>query len=627
MSLDAGTEKSDRLNSAIASLSQGVVSSVADPFMRDIVIWTRLQKNMDVPLDAWKGFLLRKKAWPMTANFQARFEKEFYIQSASSSDLLGFFRALPPRSAEGKILYLRALKNKNLTKELAQAAKLYWTDTSMTSEQEKEFLDLGGPYLKQANHDLRLQNLIKKQDTMGGKRMMARVSPRWRVIGSACLLFLSPDEKKIPTYETWVRRRGVPELLSWCYMRYLIRTKQYRRVPDVFKHLPKKLEDPLLFYKLRVMSVRELMEVQRYTQAANLMKNHQLTPKDIVPYTDALWHVGWIYAAFLDKPKQAQPYFEKFLKHVKTPISVPRGHYWMGRTYESLHNKKAANTHYRLAAKHKASFYGQLAAHKVGVKPTPKLLALPTVSSAAQKKFESKEQVRALSFFRLMGDEGYTYTKIFLLSLVPTTKTAEAKKALLRLAYAHHPSVTVDIARAFWLQNEPFALLKLSYPLCKLPKIPKEDQAIALAIIYKETRFDTYAIGDAGERGLMQVMPNTAVLEAKKLGVQHTPDKLFEPDHNILLGIAHYKRHEESFTSYPLSISAYNAGGKAVEGWKQRILSGHQTVYGKRFNKLDYYVNLTESIPYDSTRGYVQRFLEAKAIYRDRLGLPFIVRP
>ncbi|TGW14729.1 lytic transglycosylase domain-containing protein [bacterium NHP-B] len=606
--------------------SFGDVSVVADPLIRDVVIWTRLQKNMDVPYGDVFGLMKRRGHWPGLGAVQIRLEKRMVDDPLPLRDVLAFFEARPPVSPTGKLLYAEALYKAKKRQRLSTVVKDYWVTSRFAEGQEKQFFSLARPWLTQHHHEQRLQHLIIARDVESAWRMLPKVSKPWRVRGKTCIALLDPKATP-PRYRSLVHGGRMEELVAWSYMRYLARTRQFRKVPDVFAYLPKHLEDPELFHSLRMMSARELLEMGRYREAVRLLNNHQIAPTKILMYSDIQWHLGWVWFSFLDNTQKARPYFERFLKIVKTPISLSRGHYWMGRLYETEKKKDKSTWHYRKASRHKAAFYGQLASYKLGITPIPTLKGLPAVPTAARRKLNQQSCAKAARLLSTLGPDGLIGTKMFLQTLVPSMKTPMEKKALLRLAHDIHPSVVVDISRAFWIKGDPFVPMRCSYPLCKLPNLSREDKAVALAIIYKETRFDPYVTGDAGEKGLMQVMPNTAVMEAKALNVHHHPDKLSEPAHNILLGMAHFKRHQKQFNFHPLTISAYNAGAKAVLGWEKRIFSKKRTVFHKHFPRfIDYYVNLTESVPYESTRGYVQRFLETYAIYRSRLNLPFVLK-
>lgn len=81
------------------------------------------------------------------------------------------------------------------------------------------------------------------------------------------------------------------------------------------------------------------------------------------------------------------------------------------------------------------------------------------------------------------------------------------------------------------------------------------------AVIRVESGFDYRAVSPKGARGLMQLMPETAVL----LGVRDS----FDPRENIDAGTRHLRALMERFRyDLRLSLAAYNAGEKAVVAFR-----------------------------------------------------------
>ena len=55
------------------------------------------------------------------------------------------------------------------------------------------------------------------------------------------------------------------------------------------------------------------------------------------------------------------------------------------------------------------------------------------------------------------------------------------------------------------------------------------DPFVILGLMRLESKFDTYCVGGLGERGLGQLMANTAEPVARNMGIEYDPDNLFEP--------------------------------------------------------------------------------------------------
>ncbi len=94
------------------------------------------------------------------------------------------------------------------------------------------------------------------------------------------------------------------------------------------------------------------------------------------------------------------------------------------------------------------------------------------------------------------------------------------------------------------------------------------DPALILAVIAVESKGDPDARGSAGERGLMQLMPATAIEEAGFLGFPEPAEvDLFDPETNITLGAAYLRKQLYRFTRPSLALAAYNAGPARLQGW------------------------------------------------------------
>ena len=74
---------------------------------------------------------------------------------------------------------------------------------------------------------------------------------------------------------------------------------------------------------------------------------------------------GWISLSFLNDPYIALQHF-KILRRMKGyPISLARGAYWIGKTYEKIGNEKLATKFYEEGSKFLTTYYGQLSFSKI----------------------------------------------------------------------------------------------------------------------------------------------------------------------------------------------------------------------------------------------------------------------
>ncbi len=101
------------------------------------------------------------------------------------------------------------------------------------------------------------------------------------------------------------------------------------------------------------------------------------------------------------------------------------------------------------------------------------------------------------------------------------------------------------------------------------------DPFVILAIMRVESVFDPYAVGALGERGLGQLMDNTARPVAQNLGIPYDPDRLFEPEYNILLFTTQLKYLYDFYEgNIHKTLTAYNRGQYGLE----RFIASRSTI-------------------------------------------------
>ncbi|NPV28423.1 MAG: lytic transglycosylase domain-containing protein [Firmicutes bacterium] len=133
--------------------------------------------------------------------------------------------------------------------------------------------------------------------------------------------------------------------------------------------------------------------------------------------------------------------------------------------------------------------------------------------------------------------------------------------------------VLVIISVLYFLQAKWF--WKLFYPWPYRREITAAasrhqlDPHLLAALIRVESRFDPHAQSDVGARGLMQVMPKTALWVARQIGLEDFhPDLLYQPEVNLLIG-SWYLAHlfQEFQGNLNAALAAYNAGRGNVRAW------------------------------------------------------------
>ena len=223
---------------------------------------------------------------------------------------------------------------------------------------------------------------------------------------------------------------------------------------------------------------------------------------------------------------------------------------------------------------------------------------------------ENSELVRAV---RILGKAGISeILGPFILQLIKLSNTQNRRVKVARLAReAGRPDLAVLVAKKSF--QEGLNLTKEGYPTLKLKLDLNLESSFIHAIVRQESAFNSKAVSPAGARGLMQLMPSTAVRIAKKYSLPYTRKKLInDKSYNLKLGQLYIQMLLLMFdNSYVLTLAAYNAGPNRVKRWIQN----NGDPRDQDIDSIDW----IEKVPFSETRNYIQRVMENLHIYRELL--------
>jgi soluble lytic murein transglycosylase len=157
---------------------------------------------------------------------------------------------------------------------------------------------------------------------------------------------------------------------------------------------------------------------------------------------------------------------------------------------------------------------------------------------------------------------------------------------------------------------------EVAYPLVFVPDeaVRFVSPEIILGLSRQESEFNPRAYSRAGARGMMQLIPTTAQITARKEGLLYNRSALLDdPVYNMTIGSAHLSHLLERFDgSLIMTLAAYNAGAARVDRWI--------TEYGDPRSSTVDPLDWVELIPFSETRNYVQRVLENVQVYHGRIN-------
>ncbi|OGV37946.1 MAG: hypothetical protein A3E88_03375 [Legionellales bacterium RIFCSPHIGHO2_12_FULL_35_11] len=282
-----------------------------------------------------------------------------------------------------------------------------------------------------------------------------------------------------------------------------------------------------------------------------------------------------------------------------------RQKYWRARAYQALgENDKAKNIYQEIS--HFRNYYSFLASKKL----------------KQQLSLENEEVIHmknSLTIYKPIIDKIQIYfnqNETLKASRIINDFSSELnKKDRSDFAYWVQKELKWNGKSVYLCNNEElFNQLSLRFPLAYKNIVYTNSNQyhistpLIYAIIRQESAFFDQITSAAGANGLMQIMPATAKLVAKKSKIQYQNSQdLFSPYKNINIGTAYLKLLSKGFNDNPiLMIAAYNAGPTQVNRW---LKSNPQ-------KDMDIWI---ETIPWAETRNYVKNVIAFYAVYEYRL--------
>jgi soluble lytic murein transglycosylase-like protein len=118
-------------------------------------------------------------------------------------------------------------------------------------------------------------------------------------------------------------------------------------------------------------------------------------------------------------------------------------------------------------------------------------------------------------------------------------------------------------------------LTKLEYSDCeylvKECKNERLDIFLLLGVLRRESNFNPAALGTSGERGLGQLMENTAKPVAENLGYVYHADKLFDTKFNLKLTITQLVYLNNIYNGdLHMALTAYNRGQQGLDDYMEK---------------------------------------------------------
>ena len=585
-------------------------AKAAGPVGADVVEWSRLRASQGL-LGEYEAFLQRRADWPGLPYLKEKGE----VAVARSDDpqrVIAYFGADLPRSGAGSLALVRAHDALGQRAEAEAEAMRGWAALTFSAEDQAEMLARHGDAVKVV-HELRLDRILWAGERVGeAERMLPLVSQGWGALARARLA-LRADRDGVTALVSAVPQ-GLQDDAGLAFERFLYRMRRDTYADAAVLIVAQstsaaRLGDPVLWAEKRASLTRWLMRNGAETQAYRVASRHQLT--EGTDFADLEFLAGYVALRKLDDPALALTHFTRLQDASATPISLSRAWYWTGRAQQASGDKAGAKASYGKAAAFQTAYYGLLAAERLGLSLDPS--AISNQRPAGDWKAAGFVRSSVFEAARLLYKaDQYALSARFLLHLGETQSDRDLELLAEYALQAGQYRSAVLIAKAATERDLVFARPYFPVPDF-VPDGLAVSRALALSIARRESEFDPKAQSKAGALGLMQVMPETAKLMAKELGLAFSPGKLTaDPAFNVKVGAEYLRAMADEFgPSVALIAAGYNAGPRRPREWI--VANGDP-----RLDSVDI-VDWVEAIPFAETRTYVMRVVEGVVIYRAKL--------
>jgi soluble lytic murein transglycosylase-like protein len=285
-------------------------------------------------------------------------------------------------------------------------------------------------------------------------------------------------------------------------------------------------------------------------------------------YTNLAWLAGWT-AIRNGRAAEAAGMFDRYGRAAKSGQTRAKGFYWAARAARMSGQADRAQAWLNQAAASPDQFYGLLALEQMGRTPPPPPPA-PVATAADRANFARKPLVDAVRYLGSSGRRGEQTQFVRALAVALDNEQDRALAAEFGRSIGR-PDLAVWVARESRSSGAPF-YNRAAFPDVPIPSAYQQHWAAAHGIMRQESSFDRAVVSHAGARGMMQLMPATAQIEARRLGVPYNLGRLTDDaEYNILLGSHHLSGLMDRFGNNLVLVAvAYNAGAGRVPQWIAR---------------------------------------------------------
>ena len=580
--------------------------------------WIYFQKNTQkINFEDLKNYYEEYKSWPASNNILLAIEKKIDWYDKDQKKTLLWMDNITPISVLGKIKVADKMIA-NIAQDDPQALDYIniirenWIKGKFDFKDEEYIHKKYSVFFSEKNQLERLNKLIWNKNWSHARRQIKKVNKDHEILAIAKIKLarrnygvdkaVSMIPKNLLNDEGLVYERVRWRRISNLRKPSLKLLKHYLSSVDNISH-PDKWWVEINWH------TRKLLDLNEPEEAYSLLKNHKQISN--LNFSNAEWLLGWIALKYLNDPVKAKDHFMKMSVRVKMPISLSRAYYWLGRSEQALGNKAKAEGFFKEASQFNSTYYGLIANEMLPISLKNNNNLYSNFDTDNKELPDSKLKVLML----LSNAQEQKLSRKFISSLIKNSPDNNSINKILKVLQDSERTDLFIIAVKNAIKKDLYYQKYLfPFPNSLEKDMEKSNRYVSpellLAVAKQESEFYFHAKSRAGALGLLQVMPGTAKIVTKRIGIKYNKNFLAnQPGYNIQIATNYLQDLLNNYNgSIVLSSAAYNAGPNRVNRWIK--INGNPS--DSKYDAIDW----IEKIPFKETRNYVQRIIENYVVYQ-----------
>lgn len=334
--------------------------------------------------------------------------------------------------------------------------------------------------------------------------------------------------------------------------------------------------------------------------------------------TRAAWRAGW-WKYKNARYAEAIAIFESAAQTFPRDDYRPSWLYWAARARQRLGQRdEAADAFRRVIADYRNSYYGRQAARALAalvpgfgrVEPAARSVPVlspgepPPTAPLISELLAAGLYDAAIMEVRKAQAEFGSSPLLEATMAYALNRKGELRPAIIRMRRAY-PQFLGEGG-----EQLPDEIRRVIFPMAYWDLISKYaaerklDPYLMAALIAQESTFQADVKSPAGAWGLMQIMPATGRMIARRLKIRpYSTARLKQPEVNVRIGMANFASVLARYGDVAAALAAYNAGNSRVTRWLAERPDLDQDEF-------------IDDIPFPETQNYVKRVLGAAEDYR-----------